>query len=291
MTNSPENRPELKVRTTPMLLAPFAEIGRQFRDIARNSAAFFGGLAGTVLVTGGVAAVVMFGPTFEVNAGEDDSEELDMEFMPGELVRLGQKLDQTQIPEKIIVEKTVAAEAAAETKVTTDEKAAPTTEPKKNEKKTDVKSTEKPDPNKKGAKESDKNRDSNTPYNDLPTVKDLPGDPFGSPDGWSDVAKAGDPWATEVMKVLNGMKVGTFGAEGKDAEYHFRLKVCPDGTLESQTKKPTGDAMLDARIKNAIDSLKVTMPKNVVDLLKGKCQTIKYEFTWRGKGGGLGSVK
>ena len=284
------NNPEIKVRTTPMLLAPFAEIGRQLGDVMRNTTAFVGSLFGTVLVTGGVAALVMFGPTFEVNA-EDDGEELDMEFMPGELVRLGQKLDPTQIPEKLIVEKTVAAEAAAETKVTTDEKAAPTTEPKKSEKKNDVKSIEKPDPNKKGAKESDKNRDSNTPYNDLPTVKDLPGDPFGSPDGWSDVAKAGDPWATEVMKVLNGMKVGTFGAEGKDAEYKFRLKVCPDGKLESQTKKPTGDATLDARIKNAIDSLKVTMPKSVVDLLKGKCQTIKYEFTWRGKGGGLGSVK
>lgn len=285
------NSPEIKVRTTPMLLAPFAEIGRQLGDMMRNTTAFFGSLVGTALVSGGVAALVMFGPTFEVNAGEEASDELEMDFMPGELVRLGPKLDPTQIPEKIIVEKTVAAEAAAETKVTKDEKATPSTEPKKQEKKNDVKSTEKPDPNKKGAKEGTKNQDSNTPYNDLPTVKELPGDPFGSPDGWSDVAKAGDPWATEVMKVLNGMKVGTFGAEGKDAEYKFRLKVCPDGKLESQTKKPTGDAMLDARIKNAIDGLKVTMPKSVVDLLKGKCQTIKYEFTWRGKGGGLGSVK
>ena len=214
-----------------------------------------------------------------------------MEFVPGELVRLGPKLDPTQIPEKLIVEKTVAAETTTEVKVTTDEKAAPTPEPKKNDKKNDVKAIEKPDPNKKGAKESDRNRDSNTPYNDLPTVKDLPGDPFGSADGWSDVAKAGDPWATEVMKVLNNMQVGTFGAQGKDAEYKFRLRVCPDGKLESQTKKPTGDAMLDARIKSAIDGLKVNMPKNVVDLLKGKCQTIRYEFTWRGRGEGKGTVK
>lgn len=283
--------PEIKVRTVPMLLSPVVELGRQFIDIVRNPTAFFGSLFGSALLTAGVAALVMFGPTFEVSA-DSDSEELEMEFMPGELVRLGQKLDETQIPEKIIVEETVAAEAAAETKVTTDEKAQPTTEPKKSEpKKTETKSTEKPDPNKKGAKESDKNRESNTPYKDLPTVKDLPGDPFGDPGGWSDTFKAGDPWATEVMKVLNGMKVGTFGAEGKDAEYKFRLQVCPDGRLSAQQKGSTGDKTLDSRIKATIEGLKVSMPANVSELLKGKCKTIKYEFTWRGKGQGSGSVK
>jgi hypothetical protein len=285
--------PEIKVRTVPMLLSPVVELGRQFADIVRNPTAFFGSLLGSALLTGGVAALVMFGPTFEVSAGSDSNDdELEMEFMPGELVRLGQKLDETQIPEKIIVEETVAAEEAAETKVTTDEKAQPTPEPKKNEpKKTETKSTEKPDPNKKNAKESDKNRDSNTPYKDLPTVKDLPGDPFGDPGGWSDTFKAGDPWATEVMKVLNGMKVGTFGAEGKDAEFRFRLQVCPDGRLSAQQKGSTGDKTLDARIKATIDALKVNVPANVSGLLNGKCKTIKYEFTWRGKGQGSGAVK
>lgn len=285
--------PEIKVRTVPMVLAPFVEIGRQVGDIFRNPAAFFGGLIGTALVSGGVAALVMFGPTFEVSAAGDESDELEMEFVPGELVRLGEKLDPTQIPEKIIVEETRAAEAATETKVTTDDKAVPSEQPKKEDKKkTDVKATEKPDPNKgKDVKESDKNRDSNTPYKDLPTVKDLPGDPFGSADGWSDTFKEGDPWATEVMKVLNNMKVGVYAAQGKDAEYQFRLEVCPDGRLKAQRKKSTGDPTLDGAIQNAIASLKVSMPKNVGELLKGSCKTIKYQFTWRGKGGGGGSVK
>jgi hypothetical protein len=283
---------EIKVRSVPMLLAPVVEIGRQFGDILRNPGAFFGSLFGTVLLTGGVAALVMFGPTFEVAA--DDGEELEMEFMPGELVRLGPKLDPTQIPEKIIVEETVAAPQAdpVESKVTQDEKAQPTEpKPKDEKKKSDSKSTEKPDPNKKDAKESDKNRDSNTPTKDLPTVKDLPGDPFGDPGGWSDVAKAGDPFATEVMKVLNGMKVGTFGAEGKNAEYKFRLEVCPDGNIKAQRKQGTGDAMLDSRIQNAVDSLKIKVPPNVGELLKGKCKKIQYEFTWRGLGDGKGKVQ
>lgn len=284
--------PEIKVRTVPMLLSPFVELARQFGDILRNPVAFFGSLFGSVLLTGGVAALVMFGPTFEVSA-DDEDDELEMEFMPGELVRLGPKLDPTQIPEKIIVEETVAAEDAAETTVTTDEKVQPAPEqPKKSEpKKSDEKSSEKPDPNKKDAKKSDKNRESNTPTKDLPTVKDLPGDPFGDAGGWSDTFKAGDPWATEVMKVLNGMKVGTFGAEGKDAEFRFRLKICPDGKLEAQRKQGTGDATLDSRIQSTIQGLKVSMPANVSELLGGKCKTIKYEFSWRGKGAGAGSVK
>lgn len=284
---------EIKVRSVPMLLSPIVMIGRQLGDIARNPGAFFGSLIGTVLLTGGVAALVMFGPTFEVSA--DDGEELEMEFMPGELVRLGPKLDPTQIPEKIIVEETVAAPQSepVESKVTQDEQAKPTEPKPKDEKpkKSDTKSTEKPDPNKKDAKESDKNRDSNTPTKELPTVKDLPGDPFGDPGGWSDVAKAGDPFATEVMKVLNGMKVGTFGAEGKNAEYKFRLEVCPDGNLKAQRKQGTGDTMLDSRIQNAVDSLKIKVPPNVGELLKGKCKKIQYEFTWRGLGDGKGKVQ
>jgi hypothetical protein len=93
------------------------------------------------------------------------------------------------------------------------------------------------------------------------------------------------------MKVLNGMKVGTFGAEGKDAEFKFRLEICPDGKLSAQMKKSTGDSTLDSRIRNTVEGLKVSVPKNVSELLKGKCKKILFEFTWRGKGGGAGAVK
>ncbi|MFY0532693.1 hypothetical protein [Nannocystis pusilla] len=168
---------EIKVRTVPMLLSPFVELGRQFGDILRNPTAFFGSLLGSALLTGGVAALVMFGPTFEVSAEEDD-DELEMEFMPGELVRLGPKLDPTEIPEKIIVEKTVAAEQAAETTVTTDEKAKPTTEPKKNEpKKNDTKSTEKPDPNKRAPRSPTRIRTRTRPTTTCPRSSSCPAIP------------------------------------------------------------------------------------------------------------------
>jgi outer membrane biosynthesis protein TonB len=276
-----------KVRTVPALLAPFVSIGREFGDIFRNPVALIGGVLGSGSFVAGAVLFTLFGPKFDANAAEDD-DELDMEFMPGELMRKGPKIDPELIPEKIIIEETVAAAAEAETKVTTDEKAQPDPEvKKKNEKpKEDVKATEKPDPNKKGAKESDKNRDSNTPYKDLPTMKDPPGDPFGDPNGWSDMAKDGDPWATAVMGALNGMKVGAYAGQGTPASYQFQLVICADGSIEDvRTKKASGDSGLDGAIKNALESLKLPKaPADIAKQLAGKCKKIPYIFTWSGSG-------
>jgi len=285
---------ELKVRTIPALLTPFVSLGRELGDIFRNPVAFFGGVFGTGLFAGGVAALVMFGPSFEGRAeAADDDDVLDMEFMPGALVRKGEKIDPTTIPEKIIVEETVAAAAPAEVKITKDEKAVPNPEPKKTDKPKDVKATEAPDPNKKGAKESDKNREGNKQYDtDLPTVKDLPGDPFGSPNGWADMAKDGDPWATAVLAALNGMKIGAYAGQGKAATYKFQLVVCADGSVDRiKVTQPSGDGQLDGQIKNAIESLKLPKaPANIAKQLAGKCKRIPYDFTWSAKGSG-GTVK
>lgn len=284
---------EIQVRKTPALLAPFQAIGREFIDLFRNPVAFIGGVVGSGAFIGGVAAFALFGPSISSAASEEDDEELDMEFMPGELVRLGQKLELQDIPEKIIVEETVAAEAKTETKVTTDEKAAPTPDKKKDEKKKDdVKATEPPDPNKKDAKESDKNRESNNPYKDPPTVKDLPGDPFGSADGWSDMAKDGDPWATAVMGVLNKMTVGAYAGQGPALTYQFQLVICADGSIERiSTKQPSGNKEFDNRIKGSLEALKLPKaPADIAKQLAGKCKKIPYIFTWSGAGS-KGKVK
>lgn len=286
---------DIKVRTPPALLAPIVSIARELGDILRNPVAFFGGVFGTGLFAGGVAALVMFGPDFEGRAeAADDDDVLEMEFMPGALVRRGEKMDPTTIPEKIIVEETVAAAAPTEAKITKDEKAVPNPEPKKLDKpKENVKGTEAPDPNKKGAKESDKNREGNKQYDtDLPTVKDLPGDPFGSPNGWADMAKDGDPWATAVLAALNGMKIGAYAGQGKPATYKFQLVVCANGTVDRiKVTQPSGDAQLDGQIKNNIESLKLPpAPANIAKQLAGKCKRIPYDFTWSAKGAG-GTVK
>ncbi|MFY0538237.1 hypothetical protein [Nannocystis pusilla] len=93
------------------------------------------------------------------------------------------------------------------------------------------------------------------------------------------------------MRTLNAMRVGTFAAEGEDVVYKFRLGVCPDGSLSAQRKQSTGDPVLDARIEHAIATLTVDLPNDVLALLAGKCQKIKYEFTWRSKDTGRGTVQ
>ena len=277
-----------KVRPVPALLTPFTAVFREFSDIFRNPVALVGGLLGSGAFMGGAFALAFYGlgPLPKMDAAEDD--ELDLEFVPGELVRKGVKIDPETIPEKIIVEETVAAATPTETKITTDEQAKPDIKPEKTDKPKDPKpATEKPDPNKKGAKESDKNRDGNKQYDkDIPTVKDLPGDPLGSPDGWSDMAKDGDPWATAVMAALNGMKVGAYAGQGAPADFKFQLVICADGSIDRiNSKGGTADAQLAGAIKNALESLKLPKaPPAVAEKLGGKCKAIKYIFTWSGKG-------
>jgi len=267
------------IRSTPAIFAPAAAITRDLVDIARNPLALLGGFLGMLLTSGVLIIGLMVGG--DANA-EDDTDELEMEFLPGELVRKGPKLDPKDLPEKIIVEETVAEEQSAEESVTKEEKKVePPPEEKKPEKKKS-KSKEKPDPNKKNVKKDDKNRDSNTPHKDLPTVKDLPGDPFAGPNGWSDMAKDGDPWATAVIGALNGIKPPSFGGVGKPGTFRFRITICPNGTISAvQPKSSTGDKGYDAGIRNEIVRVKIPRPPaNVAKQLKGKCKRIPYEFSY-----------
>jgi outer membrane biosynthesis protein TonB len=160
-----------EVRTTPLWLAPFQSIGREFAVILQNTRAFTGGVIGSLALSAGLAALVLIGNA-KADEADEESEMLDIEFVPGALVRLGEKRDE-KIPEKLIIEETVAAEEVAEETITKDEKTPPPPETKKKDdiKETTEKGKVPPDPNKKDAKVSDKNRDKNTPHNDLPTVR------------------------------------------------------------------------------------------------------------------------
>ena len=78
----------------------------------------------------------------------------------------------------------------------------------------------------------------NTPYKkDLPTVHVNQGDPFGDPQGWDDLTRDGDPWATNVMKALNNMPVGTYAAKGAEGDYKFQLTICKDGTIKDRRRR------------------------------------------------------
>lgn len=273
-------------RLTPALFAPLAALARDLRDIYRNRVAFVGGLLGSGVSVGLIAAVALLGPSTS-DAHSPEPDDLVMEFLAGELVRRGEPLDPQAIPEKIIVQETRAADAATVPTVTDDDRALPDPAPKDptDKPEPDIKPLKKPDRTKPDAKVDDRDRNSNTPYDDPPTVKDLPGNPFASPDGWADMAKDGDPWATAVLAALNKMTVGSYAGLGQDTSYKFQLVICADGRIDDvRTKQSTGKADFDGLIRNAIESLKLPKaPPELAKQLAGSCKKIPYEFTWSGK--------
>ncbi len=270
-------------RSMPALFAPLAAISRDVRDLLRNPLAALGGLAGSGGLLAVVVAMALLGPSTSWGDEKND-DELEMQFLAGVLVRKGEKLDPNEIPVKIIVPKTRAPDATAPATVTRDDQALPSPEPaaKPDPK---VKPTPRADPKDPTAPVSDRDREPTTPYNDPATADAAPGDPFGSADGWADMAKdGGDPWATAVLKALNGMRVGSYAGLGQDVSYKFQLVICADGSIDDvRTKQSTGKPDFDGQIKNALEQLKLPKaPPAIAAQLGSRCKKIPYEFTWRG---------
>lgn len=266
------------VRAVPAVLSPLTAIWREIRSLFSVPLAFVGGFFGMIIVSAGMVALALWAPNFALASTED---EFELEFEPGALVRLGKKLEEKELPEKIIVEETRVEEQATPDALTKDDKKEADPEPKKKDDEP-KKSKDKPSDKKKG-KVSDHEQQSNNPWNDLPTVDQLPGDPFGSPNGWSDMVKDGDPWATSVMAALNNMKVGSWAAQSKQGQYGFVLKVCKDGSVDQVlTKQSSGNAELDEAVRGELLKLRIPRPPAaVLKKMKSSCVTLKYTFIWR----------
>lgn len=266
-----------------------ASFGRDIGDLFRNPLAFVGGLGGTVLACLGIYFGLGMMANASVDLSESDEDEFLIDFEPGALVKLGVKMDETEIPEKIIVQETRPEEETAEETVTEDEKATPVeTPPPVPEEK--PKKTEKP----KVTEQKDKKlptskfpTTANTPYkNDLPTVTQDRGDPFGDPGGWADRAKDGDPWATAVMKSLNNMKVGAFSGKGGAGDFKFQLTICKDGKIKTVAKKG-GSLTTDGQnaVRLALEQLSIPKPPaDVAKKMGSSCAKIKYTFVWSSRG-------
>jgi outer membrane biosynthesis protein TonB len=234
------------------------------------------------MMTGGVIFGLWW---FEANAEASDdaanAEEFVMDFEPGALTKLG--VAPQEIPVKAINEETRTPEEAVEEAVTEEETPPPVDVEKKD--KEEVKPKDHTPPNKnKDAKISDKNRTDNNPYdNDLPNNIDPTGDPFGDPNGWADMKKDGDPWATMVMQKLNSMKVPAWAAKlPAGAPYKFKIQVCKNGKVgQILTKGSSGNADLDGAIHGEIERLQFgPLPANVLSKMKAQCVTLNYVFSW-----------
>lgn len=269
----------IKVRTPPALLAPFVSVAREFRGLFAVPLAFFGGLFGSIVLSGALVFVMIWlEDNAEASAPEED--EFLLEFEPGALTKLG--VEPKDIPEKPINEETRTPEDVVKDTVTEEEKP-PEEEVEK--KPVEEKPKEKTPINKnKDAKISDKNRTDNNPYDkDLPNNLDPTGDPFGDPNGWADMKKDGDPWATSVMAALNGMKVPAYaGKLPPGAAYKFKLKVCKNGTVDQVLSKgSTGNTDLDSKVRAEIERLKFTPPPaHIASKMKASCVTLNYTFSW-----------
>jgi len=215
-------------------------------------------------------------------------DEFEIDFTPGTIAKLGEKPE--DLPEKVIIQDTRAPDPIEEepTKetVTEDEKAKPTEEPKDKPKDiTKDKPTVKDNKDKK-LPTSKNPTDANTPYKDLPTYDKNIGNPFGDPEGWDDLTRDGDPWATSVMKALNNMPIGAYAAKAKQGEMKFQLTICKDGSIKQVLKKG-GNLPEDGQsaVMLALEQLEIPKPpKKVSDAMPGSCAKIKYTFVWSAKG-------
>lgn len=282
--NAPAPRP---VSTGNPISAIFGSLFRDLAELFRNPLAFFGGLGGMLLTS----VLLFFGFTVMANAeGQDDDEDdFLIDFEPGTLVKLGVEIEEPDIPEKIIVQETREEEETVNETVTEEEDAKPSEEPppEPDEK---PKKTDKPPPREKKDKKLPTSKlptTANTPFKkDLPTVTQQRGDPFGDPGGWSDLKKDGDPWATQVMKALNNMKVGAFAAKAGSGNFKFQLTICKDGKIKTVLKKG-GSLSADGQnaVRLALEQLEIPKPPaSVASKMKSSCAKIKYTFNWSASG-------
>lgn len=254
--------------------------GGDVRELFRNPLAFAGATLGTGMTLGLLAFFALQERPTAVS--EDDAFEID--FEPGALVKLGVELDDADLPQKEVLIDTRAPDAAVpEHAVTDDDQTAPAPEPPEDPPTEDPDDRPRPRP-----RPEDRDRPisklptDRTPFDDPPTRTLPKGDPFGDADGWSDLAKDGDPWATAVMAALNGMPVGAFGAKMDDGTAKFQITLCKDGSVKAVQKRGgTLDALDQARVANAVRSLELPEPPaTVARQMKNRCAKIRYTFVW-----------
>jgi hypothetical protein len=264
--------------------ALFRAFGRDIGDIFRNPLAFLGGLGG---MTATCLLLYLGFAVFAGDANAEDEDELLIDFTPGTLVKLGEKIEDKELPEKIIVQETREEEETVKETVTEDEEAKAREEPPEPDDK--EKKPDKPPPKIKKDKKLPTSKlptKKNTPFNDLPTVDVNKGDPFGDPRGWDDLKKDGDPWATSVMAALNNMPVGTFAAKAKTGDFQFQLTICKDGSVKRINRK--GGSLppdVQTAIELELERLKLPKPPSKVAAKMGSsCAKINYTFRWSASG-------
>lgn len=108
-------------------------------------------------------------------------------------------------------------------------------------------------------------------------------DPFGVSGDWQELFASGDPWVTDVMRLLSG---GAYPTPRKqDTAYQFELSVCPDGTIKPRKRVGTGERAVDEEIVAVLTGIRLADTRAILALLKGKCRPILHRFVLRWRSG------
>jgi hypothetical protein len=270
---------------------PLGSIARtlvaDIRGLLQNRPAFFGGLGGlslaVALAYAGTVGLAAATGDDEADAAEVDTE-FELEFSPGTIARLGEELPEHELPQKIVIQDRRAPDSVPDT--------APTPGVSRDETNTAPAKPSEPKPPAPPAPKDDRDKripigktptHANTPHpNDLPTVEHDLGKIFGAADGWSDLTRSGDAWATGVMKALANMPVGWYAGKADAGEYKFQITICKDGHIERVLDKGgTLPADGKAAVRLALETLKLPKPTaTILAAMPSDCVKIKYVFVW-----------
>jgi hypothetical protein len=117
----------------------------------------------------------------------------------------------------------------------------------------------------------------------LPGPPSTGGSPFGDPNGWDELTRSGDRWATDVLAALNAMVVRPFGADPGPGSVRFAITVCKDGKHTKVARKggDAGASTHDA-VAIAVEQLELPrIPAKLAATMRDDCMKIRYTFEWR----------
>lgn len=246
------------------------------RRVAGNRVAFAGGVAGTLAVS--VTAALLLGFSPDSRARVTAPPRPAIAFQPGEIIRLGPKPIDALVPDKIVVDTRRAAATSPPESVTRTDDAPPSRARPSRARGTMA----------AGEDDGEDREDveGNNAFDEPPTRARLPGDPRGEAAGWSERLVQGDPWATEVMKRLNGLRVGVYAGGAVQATLRFRLSVCSSGQVGVvKLVDRSGDPRLDRALVNELRRLELPPPPaEMMTRARGRCVKIDYVFSWGAAG-------
>lgn len=249
-------------------------LGGSWRDVFENRWASAGGGLGLVASTLALAGLIaLAGPSAEAAASSDD----ELAFVPGTIARLGtpdaaNQGDGSHAP--------VTEPSTPPTPAPIVEPVAPPPSPSHATTVPTPTTPHHPQPHAGGGKPQPH---PSAGGGDLPGPPQQGGNPFGSSDGWDELTREGDAWATEVMKRLNAMVVRPFAGDPGPGVVRFQMTVCKDGKNTAMQRKggDAAPATHDA-VAIAVEQLELPrIPPRIAAMMREPCMKIRYTFEWR----------